>query len=294
MLQEQARDVCQRVLRQCVEAGSFDVVDDLMRPLAIAMVADIIGIPEELRQDMMPLGEAVHLGEVDHTGTNRKLTDLLYYGAAPVSFSQVVPIFERLVEERRKNPQDDLISNLASASPEELPEKLNVPALLFEQFGAGTNTTVHAFASMILMLNQHPDVLDRIRADRSLIPNLIEETLRLHSPLQARPRVSTRDMEVQGEKVPEGTVALAWQAAANIDPAKFKRPIDFDLNRWPNYHIAFGFGEHVCLGNSLARLELRTAMEIWLDTIVELEIESEPKWADDFILHGLEHLQIRV
>jgi cytochrome P450 len=293
-LQNRARTVCGELLDQCIARGAFDVVNDLMKPLAVIMVADIIGVPPESHAALLPLGTPVRLGAVDPTGT-AKLTELLYAGAKSKQQQVANDLFLDLIEQRRRNPQDDLVSDLARIPPEDLPEKLDVSALLFEQFGAGTNTTVHAFGNAILMLHQHRDVLARVQADPTLVPTAIEEVVRLHSPLQARPRVATRDMVFRGEQVAEGTIALGWLAAANVDPGKFDSPLAFDVARTPNQHIAFGFGEHVCLGNALARLELRTALELWLARIGDFELaDAVPAWTEDFILHGLEYLNVRV
>jgi len=287
--------VCSELLDACIEKECFDLITDFAKPLTVIMISDIIGIPEEGRSVMTPMMADLSLGRVDRSGDN-SLTKALYSGGELPGMEAIFAYFDTLIAQRRIEPKDDLISALAQIPPEQMKERLDVPALLNEQFGAGQNTTVHLIGSLIYMLHRHRDQWSRLREDRSLIPGAVEETIRLHAPLQARPRIATHDFELEGVQIREGSVGLGWLAGANIDPAHFQRALEFDVGRNPNQHIGFGFGEHFCLGAALARMEVRLALEAWLDRIEDFEPadSTPPAWLDDFILHGLSHYPLRV
>lgn len=295
-LEERVHQVCHQLLDSCVERGSFDLIADFAKPLTVVMIGEIIGIPPDKRELMMQASENNYLGKVDRSGAD-DLAAALWNTSRPADMVDVGAYFRELIDERRRDPQDDLVSALAQIPQEEMEDRLDVPALLAEQFGAGTNTTVHLIGSIISTLDQRRDLLAKLQQDRSLVTGAVEETVRFHSPLQARPRIATRDVEVEGIRVPEGTSALAWIGAANVDPARFKRPLEYDITRSRKLpHMGFGFGEHYCLGASLARMEARMAIDAWLDKVQDFERdETGPlAWVDDFILHGLEHFQVRV
>jgi len=294
-LEARVRKVCRDLLDRCIEKGTFDVIADFAKPLTVIMISEIIGIPPEKHDLMGPMSLSVYLGKVDKSG-KPDLASALYSGGAQPGYQLIAPYFQELIEERRREPKDDLVSALARIPAEQMKDRLDVSALLFEQFGAGTNTTVHLIGSMMAMLDMHRDQLAKLRQDRSLVPGAVEETLRYHSPLQARQRLAVREVEVQGVQLPEGTSALCWLGAANVDPAKFVRPLDYDVTRSPNHHLGFGFGEHHCLGAHLARVEARMALDVWLECVTDFErADSGPlPWAEDFILHGLDHFRVTV
>src|SRR5690606_7542139 len=178
--------------------------------------------------------------------------------------------FKDLIAERRSSPRDDLISALAEMQLDEaddLSGELNIGALLDEQFGAGQNTTVHLIGTMIATLAERPDQWTRVRDDRGLVTSTVAEALRYTAPLPARPRLSTEATTLGGVDIPSGAVGLAWVQAANLDGVEFDDPFAFDCTRQHNPHLSFGFGEHFCLGASLARLEIRVFLEEWLDRV---------------------------
>lgn len=293
-LEKRMRIVCDELLDRCIQKGTFDVVVDLMRPFATIMICELIGIPVEGQQAMMAFSEDLtQLGKID-TPPGTTLLDKLYAGGRQPEAEKAFPYLQSLIERRRKAPQDDLVSALTAIPPDELDAQLDLTALLAEQFGAGTNTTVHVFTNILAMFTDRPELLTALKNDRGLIQSAIEETIRFHSPLQARPRIATQDIKFGDLLIPEGTTALVWLAAANVDPAKFENPLNYDIRRSPNPHVGFGFNEHFCLGAHLARMELRVMMEGWLNKIESFErAESGPLvWVDDFILHGLEHFQV--
>lgn len=294
-LERRTRAACEQILDACLGGPTFDIVTDFMKPMSLVVICELLGIPEDVRDGIVPLVGDASLGTLSDD-PSVPLDRLLYDGKVSTSFfSGIAPIFTDLVARRRQEPRDDLITDLARIGPDELGGKVDLPALLFEQFGAGTNTTVHLFASMIHELDRQPDMLARIRGDRSIVEPFVEETLRLHSPLQARPRVLARDAVIDGVKVAEGTWGLGWIGAANVDPRVYEAPLEFRLDRDHRQHVTFGRNEHFCLGSHLARMELRVAMNTWLDKVGEFAPDGPDavRWLEDFVIHGLERYRVR-
>src|SRR5207247_2406172 len=169
--------------------------------------------------------------------------------------------FRRLLPERRRRPQDDLLSLLIAA--EEAGDTLSEGELLATcvlLFIAGHETTVNLIGNGLLALLRHPDQLGRLRDDPALIQSAVEELLRYDSPVQRTARITTTDVEVDGRTLAKGSMVVAAIGAANRDPAHFPDPDRLDITRRDNRHIAFGFGIHFCLGAPLARLEGQIAL----------------------------------
>lgn len=284
--------------RRCVELGTFDVVEDYIKPISVAGICELIGIPENGHDLMMVLNRVGSSVAPVRPLAAASLVEQLSVGSKMNGVEQVLPYFHTLIEEARREPRDDLVSALAAMPPMEAPQGvLDVATFLYEQFFAGTNTTVHTFTSMVLELNRHRDVLAQLREDRSLIKPLIEEVLRLHSPIQARPRVAAADTVQDGIEIREGGWGLGYISCANRDPAVFPDPDRLDIRRTGNLQMAFGRGAHFCIGMHLARMELRVAMEEWLDAIANFapaEPAAAENWIKDFVLHGLMHYRVSV
>ncbi len=258
------------------------------------MISELIGVPED-EQDRFKVSFAI-LGHLKHAD-DPESRPALYMGAVDEDDQRVVDeYFEELIARRRAQPCDDLVSDLAQIPETQGGGKLDVGALLNEQLGAGQNTSVHLIGNMISLLLSHPDQLERVREHPELIRSTVEESLRYVSPLQARPRVSTRALELHGVRIPEGARGLGWIQAANLDPDVFPDPERFDIGRSPNHHIAFGYGEHFCLGAWLARMAARVVLEEWLASIQDCGHAGDGslELVPDFILRGPARLLVDV
>jgi len=177
-------------------------------------------------------------------------------------FEEMRDYFERMCEERRLTPRDDLISGLVQAELDG--EKLNFDELfqmLVLLLVAGNETTTNLLGNAMLEFMDRPDQFARLEADHSLIPSAVEEVLRFNSPVQGTMRRAARDVEFKGREVKKGQGMVVFIGAANRDPAQFPDPLTFDITRTPNKHLAFGMGIHFCLGAPLARLEAKIALE---------------------------------
>jgi cytochrome P450 len=196
---------------------------------------------------------------------------------------------QAIIDERRQHPSDDLIGLLAASevSDDEGTHRLTDEEILgFAglMVTAGGGTTYRTMGTMLLQLLQRPALLDRVRADRSLIVPLIEETIRWNPPNMFFPRLAVEDVEVEGVRIPSGSLVDVVLGAGNRDPQRWERPNEFDIDRPILPHISFGSGPHFCVGNQLARMELRVALERLLDRVPRLRLDHD---ADLPVVSGL-------
>jgi cytochrome P450 len=296
-LEDSIRAVCRELLQSCSEKGQFDVVGDFVRPLTARTICAILGVPDEDNEKFLGGGSINPLGPMPAQGDPPALYmgGTVYMGKSRPEAPIAQEYLMGLVEERRRSPQDDLISDLAQVPAQPEVGVLDLPALLVEQLGAGQNTTSHVLTSLFLALSETPGSWDLVRDDRSLVRGAVEEAMRFVSPLQARPRVTATNVRLGDVTLPAGTTGLAWIQAANLDPAVFDEPLRFDVRRSPNPHMAFGFGEHFCLGAPLARLEAKIALEEWCAVFRDFTVvEPDLHWHEDFIMRGLKGLRVDV
>jgi cytochrome P450 len=202
--------------------------------------------------------------------------------------------FTDLVEERRRQPREDLLSALlaAESSGDTLThaELLSTATLLFV---AGFETTMNLVGNGTLALLRHPDELARLRADPSLIRSGVEELLRYDGPVHVTARIATSDVEIGGETIRAGEQAVAILGAANRDPEQFPDPDRLDVARTPNRHLAFGGGPHFCLGAALARMEGQIAFETLLRRLPDLELATaSPTYRDHYVIRGVTELRV--
>ena len=185
--------------------------------------------------------------------------------------------FKAMVEERRRNPSDDLVSVLAQAEVdgERLPEEVLI-SFLRQLVNAGGDTTYRGTSVLLTGLLNNPDQLEAVRKDRSLVPQAIEEALRWEGPVLIQTRMATRDTELGGVKIPAGAFLDVAAGAANRDPAKFVNPDMFNIFRKSaNRHFAFAFGPHICIGQHLARVEMTRAINAILDRLPNLRLDPD-------------------
>jgi cytochrome P450 len=262
------RDMTHRVIDNILPRGECDFVTDVAAQLPLAVICTMLGAPEEDWPLLFKLTNQV-LGpddpEYQTEGRDRRET-------AQHGTRQMMEYYARTVADRRANPKEDLVTLLTQAEidGEVLTEReiLSFCQLLVL---AGNETTRNAISGGLLAFLEHPDQWERLRADRSLIPKAVEEILRWSSPLAHMMRTATRDVEIRGVTIKAGDRVMLWYPSANRDEEVFADPYRFDIGRVPNEHLAFGFGEHFCLGAALARLEGRVLLEELLDRFATVE-----------------------
>jgi cytochrome P450 len=300
-LERSIRQLSKELLDEAIErgssadgsAGTLDVADDFSVPLALRVIAALIGIPpaDYLRLKRwtdvtMSLAETVTRGP-------ELLKVASEFGAVK---AEMADYLDDLLEERWREPKDDLLSTLVVSEIDG--ERLTREEMLgfFQLLSvAGNETTTNLINNAMLTLIEHPDQLARLRADRGLLPSAIEEVLRYRSPLQTVFRTTKGEVEVQGQKIPSGKLVLPMIGSANRDPRQFDEPDRFDIARDPNPHLAFGHGIHFCIGAPLSRLEARIGLADLLERLEEVELTSDDPWEprQAFNVLGPCHLPIR-
>ncbi|MGD7044929.1 cytochrome P450 family protein [Jeotgalibacillus proteolyticus] len=266
--------------------GPVDLITHFAFPLPIIVISEMLGVPTKDRHKFRKWSNTI-LAASDNLTTNfaEDVEDFIAY-------------LSRLFEERKEQPQDDLISKLLQA--EEEGEKLNrdeLYSMIVLLIIAGHETTVNLIANTMYALFEHPDQLKAVQKDHSLIEPAIEEGLRFYSPVDfSTARWSEKDMEFHGKTFKRGDFVLASLSSANRDEEKFTDANTFDITRNPSAHVAFGFGIHFCLGAPLARLEGKIALESLLTAFPSIRMASQeqPQWINQFLLRGLKELNVQL
>ncbi len=270
------------LLNQVQANGRMDVIRDLAFPLPSTVIAEMLGVPSEDREQFRGWSS-------DIIGISSMIIDPDRAVRAQNSILAMMEYFRQIVAQRRKSPRDDLISAMIAAedqgkflSDEEL---LSNCVLLLE---AGHETTTNLIGNGLLALLRHPDQLRTLRENPSLIGTAIEELLRYDSPVQLTGRIATEDLEIGDKRISQGDTVILLFGAANRDPAQFLDPNILDLYRRESRHLSFGQGIHYCLGSPLARIEGQLAITTVLRRCPGLELTGEPlEWRQAVSLRGL-------
>ncbi len=203
-------------------------------------------------------------------------------------------LFNGIIEDRRANPTDDLASLLANGrvngEPMGLMETLGYYLITFS---AGHDTTKNALAGGICALAQNPGEFEKLKRNPDLIPSAVEEILRWTSPVNYMKRVVAEDLDFHGQELSKGDNLVLFYASANRDESVFEDPFTFRVDRHPNRHLAFGIGEHFCLGAHLARASQRAMLREFVDRIESLELAGEPEQIHSSFVVGLKKLPLR-
>lgn len=283
VIQNFVSDLLDRVGDQPV----FDAIDSLAEPLPAMVIAEMMGVPAGERHRFLDWSHDL----VGATIISRP--DLVKQ--ASVAEQEMRAYLASLVEEKLKNPRDDFISRLVQAEVEQdqlsRSEVISTCILLLS---AGHETTTRLIGNGLYTLLQHPDQLARLRADRALMDNAIEEMLRYEPPVQMTLRFLSEDRECHGHRMKAGHMVLVNLAAANRDPRANRDPATFDIGRDRVDHMAFGYGIHLCLGSGLARLEAKVAFNALFDRFPALALAetAAPRWQGNPFFRGLDRLLV--
>jgi cytochrome P450 len=251
------------LIDQFADRGSADLVKEFTFPYPTQIIAGLLGLPRE-----------------DYPQFQRWSISLLSFTVNPergrAASKALQEYFTPILAARRQQPREDLISALADAEidGEQLSDE-EIFSFLRLLLPAGVETTYRSLGNMLFGLLSSPYQLDAIRADRSLLPQAIEEAVRWEPPLLTITRVASRDTELGGVKIPAGSSVMPMLGAANRQDERFPDPNRFDIFRSQRAHIGFGHGVHVCLGMHLARLEMRVALNLLLDRLPNLRLDPD-------------------
>ena len=292
-LEPRIREISRDLLGKVIDRGEMDLAADFSVPLPMAVIAEMLGIPVADRPRFTRWNDAIL--NMSYTVPAKGALDWVVkdFQAATAEMNEYLT---GVLAERRTAPKDDLLTRLAHAELDG--ERLSQPEILgFFQLLllAGSETTTNLINNALLCFIEYPDQLRRLRASPELLPSAIEEVLRFRAPLQWMFRLTRRDVEVHGQAIPAGKLALVMIGSANRDPKQFRDPNSFDIARDPNPHIAFGQGIHFCLGAALARLESRVALTELLARATNFKLAESQPWVPrkGLHVHGPTSLPIR-
>lgn len=284
-----------RYLKPYLATGG-DLIKGFAVPFTLAVIADLLGVPEEDRPEFSR--------HMNHSAGGVGSTDEKSIGHSPLEY--LYQKFSAYIEDRRATPRDDALSEMAAAKfPDgSTPEVMDVVRIAANLYTAGQETTVRLISTALKLLAENPDLQQRLRTERDLIPNFIEECLRFESPVKGDFRLAKRNTTVGGVDVPAGTTVMVMNGAANRDPRQFENPGVLDIDR-PNArrHIAFGRGVHSCPGAPLARAEAKVSLERILERTKSIRLSDEHhgpagerrfNYVPTFILRGLTDLYLEI
>jgi cytochrome P450 len=204
-------------------------------------------------------------------------------------FGDILPYVHKVIADHRENPREDIVTSFINGQVEGRGlTDAEIGKLIIAMMLAGHATTTAALSNTVLRLAQDQDLQGRLRAEPHRIPDALEESLRIDTPQQALTRRCAADTELGGEKIPAGDLVLANYGSANVDPARYPDPGKFDLDRQDKSHLAFGFGLHACLGQHLARLDLRIALEELLARTTSFSLNGQVRRRSYPVLSVLE------
>jgi cytochrome P450 len=286
-LRPRVQQLADQLLDKVADAAEFDLIADFAEPLPVAVIAELLGIPEADRHLLRPWSQAI-VKMYEYGRTPSVETDAIR------SSAEFADYMRDLAAQRRADPRDDLVSHLVLA--EERGQKLSEDELVASAIlllNAGHEASVNAFGNGVVTLLDNPDQLTRLRADHGLVASAIEEMIRFDAPLQLFERTAREDMQVGDVTVRAGERVAALLGSANRDPNAFEDADVFDIGRHPNHHIGFGAGLHHCLGAPLARMELQISLPTLLDRFPGLQSAGVPVRRPTFVLRGYESVPLR-
>jgi cytochrome P450 len=296
-IRELARRTVDRLLAASRGGEVVDFVKQVSAPYPLHVVMQILGVPEADEPRMLFLTQQIFGGQD---------ADLNKSGMAELSPEQLLQIvvgavqdferyFEGLAQAKRDRPTEDVASVIANATIDGEPlSQRDLAGYYIILAAAGHDTTSASTAGAMLALARDPEQFARIKADRSLLPGIVEEAIRWTTPVQHFMRTAAADTEIAGQPIEAGDWLMLSYVAANHDPAQFDNPRKFDAARSPNRHLAFGAGAHQCLGLHLARLEMGILFEALLDRIEGVELAGEARRANSTFVGGPKALPLRI
>jgi len=287
-LEPRIRELASGCLDAAIRHGDLELVSGLSVPLPVTVIAEMLGVEPERRDQFKAWSDAFVIGLSGAAGQYSK--DDVRRAA-----DEMADYIERIAAERRASPKDDLISVLVRAEEGDTLTTGEVMSFVVLLLIAGNETTTNLIGNGVKALLAHPEQLARVLTDRSLVPALVDEALRYDSPVQALPRSTQSAVELPSGNVPANSVLLVFFASANHDEEQFRDAERFDIDRETTGHVAFGHGIHFCLGASLARLEARVAFEELFSRCRSLELAAgSVPMLDSLVLRGPKSLPLRV
>ncbi|TQM66960.1 cytochrome P450 [Actinomadura hallensis] len=295
------RGLTARTLDAALPKGTFDFVKEVAADFPINVLARMLDVPEDDTQRLIDWGNRI-IANTDpdyadvllHSEESEQYKDLPFRSPASL---EVFEYGRELAARRRGGDGTDLVSKLVNQVPNDgrpLSDR-DFDNYFLLLVVAGNETTRHAITHTMRALIDHPDQMERLRADLDLMPTAVEEFLRWASPVYHFRRTATRDVELRGKQIKEGDKVVLWFASGNRDEEVFTDPYRFDVTRTPNDHITFGKGSpHFCLGNALARLEIRIMFEELLPRLADIRLAGDVRRVRSNFVNGVKEMPVTV
>lgn len=289
-MRERVEAIVDELIGAVAAKGEIEIIEDLAYPLPVRVICDMLGVPAEDHETFRSWSHDVARGlDPDFVLPEE------FKQRREKTFDQLREYFLALIAKRRAEPRDDLISALIAA--EEGGQVLSEDELVTTcglLLIAGHETTVNLIANGTLALLRHPEQMQRLRDDPSLIRTAVEEVLRFDPPVQMTARIALEDIDVSGTTFRKGQISILLLAAANRDETQFTNPDTFDIGRQDNRHLAFGMGIHFCVGAPLARVEGQIALDAIARRLKDPQLMIEkPSYKENLVLRGLAALPVR-
>lgn len=280
-LEDRIRGIARRAVdKMAATGGVCDFVREVALGYPLHVIMEILGVPEEDEPRMLTLTQELfgaadpELGRKSGQLEQRDMSKMLSEGV----IADFYAYFARLSADRRANPKDDVASVIANSQIDGQPiSELEAMSYYMIVATAGHDTTSSTTAGAMWEMARNPEVFSRVKANPALIPGLVEESIRWVTPVKHFMRTATADAELAGRKIAKGDWLMLSYPSGNRDEAVFTDPFVFDPERTPNKHVAFGYGAHVCLGQHLARMEMRVLWEELFKRLEAIELDGEPK-----------------
>ena len=282
-LTDRITNEAEALVERLVAQGSFDAATDFAQHLPVTIVSDLVGLPKEGRERMLIWAAANFncLGPM-----NKRTTDAFGTLQEMVNYARTECVPEKL----KPGGWAQMLFEAADRG-EIRPDQ--APVLLHDYMGPSLDTTICATSSAMWLLASHPDQYKLLRENPALIPNAINEVLRIESPVQGFSRVLMEDCEVDGTLMPRGSRVYLGYSSANRDPRKWENPDQFDIRRRAGDHVAFGYGVHQCIGNNLARLEITALLSALIKRVERIELGQSRRMLNN-LLRGFDQLEVSV
>ena len=268
-MEDSIRSIANRLVDKFINDGEVDIIEEFAYPLPLEVILTMYGVPLEMMENIKNWGHQTTALFSSHLTPEEQLE-------CAQGFVEMQHAIAGLIEDRRKNPQNDLVSNLQDSDL-----SLNeMVVILCGLVVAGHKTTSHLIGNGLKLLLEHPELWQKLGNDPSLIPHAIEEVLRYEGPIPAMIRTTTQEVELAGVKLPENTRIFLMYGSGNHDENEFKNAADFELERYKqptSKHLAFGHGAHHCIGSNLARREGRIAFEVLSQRLPNLRLSPNQK-----------------
>jgi cytochrome P450 len=299
-MEPEIRRITNEILDRIEGRDELDFVLEVASQLPLAVICGMMGIEQrdwalmfELTNKVLGAGDPEYQTEVPEgeRGTNAAARATAMRGVATM-----MEYFRNVLEDRRKNPREDDLPTILLESEidgEKLTEG-DLLAFCFLLILAGNETTRNGISGGLRVLCEHPGEKAKLLKDMSLMDSAVEEILRWVSPLHHMARTATADAEIRGQRIRAGDRLLMWYPSANRDEEVFEDPYRFDITRTPNEHLAFGIGEHFCLGAGFARRELKVMFEELFRRFPDIELAGEPERLRSNFINGTKHLPVRL